>query len=203
MPPRHGSDLSLHKTPIAFPLKRAGNPQESVISQPSLTNLCRTVPSLTLTWRPTLMTSRCRPLLPASRRGGWNKGQPTSYSPGEVNGKQIAIHCSPEIQRDSVHFSRIPTNPGSTHKCELVTRWPLKTELLKSWASCLIPISTTALAPTIVSRELRVPSALWKPLLGLAGAFRPRRWWGHIRPSPHPKLCRTHMVHKRFLLPCG
>ena len=54
----------------------AGIPQGSVISQPSLTPLCRNFPSLTLTWRPTLMTLRCWPLLPAS----WGlRKRPTNF----------------------------------------------------------------------------------------------------------------------------
>ena len=53
-------------------------------------------------------------------RGGWDKGQPTSHIPGDV-GKWETSHCSPEIQRDSVHYSQIPTSRGLTHNCELVT----------------------------------------------------------------------------------
>ena len=66
---------------------------------------------------------------------------------GWANVKQVQTtsHCSPEIQRDSVHFGRIPTSPGSTHKCESVTRWSLRTEPLKSWALRWIPTSLSAL----------------------------------------------------------
>ena len=41
-------------------------------------------------------------------------------------------YCYPEIQRDSIHFSRIPTSPCPTLKCESVTRWHLRIKALKS-----------------------------------------------------------------------
>ena len=49
-------------------------------------------------------------------------------SPDEVGKWETAGHCFPKIQRNSVYFDRIPTSPGSTHKCESVTRWPFRTE---------------------------------------------------------------------------
>ena len=89
---------------------------------PSLTTMCRITPVLIRTSRPLSTSSRFWPLLPASWR--LRQGRTTYVQPwwGEQMGnkrpllsRNPAWLCSP----------RIPTSPGSTHKNESETRYPL------------------------------------------------------------------------------
>ena len=82
--------------------------------------------------------------------------KPTLNSPGEVGKRETTGHCSPEIQRGSVHSRYPPVLAVPTsHKSESATMWPLWTESLKYWALRWKTSSPSALTPTIVSSEIR------------------------------------------------
>ena len=81
-----------------------------------------------------------------------------------------AWHCSP----------RIPTSPGSNHKCTSMrmTRWPHWIEPLKYWESRYIDTHFTSgpHARACFERASRA-SKSWKPLLSRAVATRQKPWW--------------------------
>ena len=52
--------------------------------------------------------------------------KPTFHSPAEGDKPSTTGHCSPKMQRDSVHFGYPPVMAAPTsHKSQSATRWPL------------------------------------------------------------------------------
>ena len=101
-----------------------GGSTESVISL-ALFNQFVAAWSQTRTWRPMPMTSRCWLLVPASwrlRRGRTNSVQ--LWWGRQMGSNWPLPDWIPTWRRSP----RIPTSPGSTHKCESETRWPRRTE---------------------------------------------------------------------------
>ena len=118
---------------------------------------------------------------------------------GEVGRWQATGHCSPEIQRDPVHYQHpsVPTSPSSTRISDAMA--PLN-RTLKSWVSRGHPLHLCPSRPQFCRPGFEGPqcheSLNWFEL-----GLHDRNIIGHIQDhrAPHPRLRLLHLVHPSIL----
>ena len=98
--------VPLSAAPLAFPPGAGGDPTTIRHFPIPLRPLCIGLPNSrfrhdVLRWR-LHAAALC-----SQQRGGRGEGKPTMFFSGEVGRGQATAHCSPEIQRDTVHLWRL------------------------------------------------------------------------------------------------